>query len=71
MESEQSQPTGSWINVSVELPPAGDYRVMIERNGEIMESKKRLYVHGSSSKWFGGCRPFCENDVVLSWFKEE
>ena len=56
-----------WKNVEDGLPSAGDYDVRLIRNGETLEARKRLVIAGDKHKWFGGMRPFCENDVVTHY----
>ena len=65
------QSTGKWIPVELELPKAGDYLARVERDGETIEIKKRLIVCDGQSRWFGGCRPFADNDNVVAWFKSD
>lgn len=60
-----------WISVEKAMPLAGDYHVKIDRNSEVLETKKRLIVRNGQAKWFGGCRPFSDNDIVLAWKKTE
>lgn len=57
----------NWISVETAMPLAGEYHVKIDRNSEVMETKKRLIVRNGQAKWFGGCRPFSDNDIVLAW----
>ncbi len=59
-----------WISVDEALPPPGVYRVQVERDGELIETKKKLMGSGNAFAWFGGCRPFSDNDVVLFWCRE-
>lgn len=56
-----------WISVEMAMPLAGDYHVKINRNNAVLETKKRLIVRNGQAKWFGGCRPFSDNDIVLAW----
>lgn len=54
----------AWLDPEKSKPENGKtYLCKIERNGAIKEVKK---VH-KDGFWFGGCRPFCENDKVLSY----
>jgi hypothetical protein len=56
-----------WIGVEQGLPKAGDYDVRVIRDGETLYMKKRLMISEDKHKWFGGMRPFCENDVVTHY----
>lgn len=53
-----------WIAVSERLPEEdGKYQCLIERGDRELEAV-RLFKRGH---WFGGCRPFSDNDVILKW----
>ncbi len=45
----------------------GKYKCLISNDGREFEAV-RLYKRGH---WFGGCRPFADNDVILKWKKED
>ena len=62
--------TDNWISVEREMPNPGDYKVKVVRDGKPIETIKRLKTNNGNHVWFGGCRPFCENDVVTHWLKE-
>lgn len=55
-----------WVDVNDELPEDGK-TVPVEfiREGEYYIGAK-IYKNGM---WWGGMRPFCENDVVVRWQK--
>lgn len=54
----------AWIDVSERLPEEnGQYQCLIQRGDRELEAV-RLFRSGV---WFGGCRPFSDNDVVLKW----
>ncbi len=66
-ETKDEQCMNLWVSPDSETPPDGDYDVKIMRDGEVMEVRKRVRTKDGVSYWFGGCRPFCENDIVLFW----
>lgn len=54
----------SWIDTEKELPNEnGKYICLVKRNDEVKERIK-FFKNGY---WFGGCRPFSDNDKVLKW----
>lgn len=61
--------TKVYISIEAGLPPAGDYECKIIRNGRDMVQSKRLVINEKTGAhaWFGGCRPFCEKDVVTHY----
>lgn len=57
---------GQWVKTQDELPPAdGDYMCSVS-NGDRKFEAQRRFIRGH---WFGGCRPFSDNDVVESWYR--
>ena len=58
-----------WVSVEIDMPLPGDYKVKVIRGGKPIELVKRLVCKNGNHAWFGGCRPFCENDVVTHWLK--
>ena len=57
---------GQWVMTQDELPPAdGDYMCSVS-NGDRKFEAQRRFIRGH---WFGGCRPFSDNDVVESWYR--
>lgn len=53
-----------WIAVSERLPEEdGQYQCLIQRGDRELEAV-RLFKRGH---WFGGCRPFSDNDIILKW----
>ncbi len=58
-----------WIDIASGLPEAGTYRCKVIRNGDTIEQEKILVRKNDHHKWFGGCRPFCENDIVTHYIK--
>lgn len=57
---------GQWVKTQDELPLAdGDYMCSV-RNGDRKFEAQRRFIRGH---WFGGCRPFSDNDVVESWYR--
>jgi hypothetical protein len=57
-----------YICVNTRLPVPGIYDVRLTRDGEILHSRKKLVqIADGKSHWFGGCRPFSENDIVTHW----
>lgn len=60
-------PDEKWIPIEDGFPPPGIYLTQVDRGGDIIEVKKKLVASGSSMNWFGGCRPFCDNDIVIAW----
>lgn len=55
-----------WHLVSEKLPDEkGTYLCKI-KNGERTYEAKRMFQKGH---WFGGCRPFTDNEQVLEWKK--
>lgn len=59
--------TEYWVNVKDITPAPGKYWVKFLRDGKELEGCKVFRTDGKNSKWFGGCRPFCENDVVTHY----
>lgn len=52
----------NWVDPKKTEPENGTlYLCKIQRNDSVIEAKK-IYKNGL---WFGGCRPFCDNDIVL------
>ena len=43
----------------------GTYLCLVNRDGDLKEMKKAF----KKGHWFGGCRPFSDNDVVTKWKK--
>lgn len=57
---------GQWVKTQDELPPTdGDYMCSVS-NGDRKFEAQRRFIRGH---WFGGCRPFTDNDVVESWYR--
>lgn len=56
-----------WIDAVKNPPAPGKYWVKYTRDGKPMEGCKVYRSNGVQGKWFGGCRPFCENDVVTHY----
>jgi len=57
-----------WKELEKEKPLSdGKYKCLI-RNGDREFEAVRLFKKGH---WFGGCRPFTDNEVILKWKKEE
>ena len=54
---------GAWSDTHTLPSVDGDYECKIERNGREISSVRRF----KNGHWFGGCRPFSDNDVVLAW----
>ncbi len=59
---------GQWVSVNDSLPDSdGKYMCKIDRLGEEFEAMRLL----KSNHWFGGCRPFSDNDKVKSWYRHQ
>lgn len=71
MNELNTRPKGTWISVREELPPEGTYWVVYYRDNEKAISRKKLIRANGESKWFGGCRPFSDNDNVSHWLRED
>ncbi|EJL6462628.1 hypothetical protein HPY09_19910 (plasmid) [Vibrio cholerae] len=57
---------GQWVSVGESLPTTdGKYMCKIERAGDEIEALRLL----KGNHWFGGCRPFSDNDVVVAWYR--
>lgn len=53
-----------WIDIKNKLPPSdGKYECLINNGSREFEAV-RLFKRGH---WFGGCRPFADNDKILKW----
>ncbi len=51
-----------WLDPEKTEPKNGEtYLCKVKRNNSVKEVKK-IYKNGL---WFGGCRPFCDSDIVL------
>lgn len=57
---------GRWVEAEHTLPEIdGDYMCIVKNGEREFEAVRRL-INGV---WFGGCRPFSDNDVVQSWYE--
>ncbi|MEF1301557.1 hypothetical protein QTO17_06505, partial [Vibrio owensii] len=64
--SQLNKKFGRWVEAERNLPGVeGDYMCRV-RNGEREFEAVRRLVH---DVWFGGCRPFSDNDVVVEWYE--
>lgn len=56
-----------WKELEKEKPSSdGKYKCLI-RNGDREFEAVRMFKKGY---WFGGCRPFTDNEVILKWKDE-
>lgn len=53
-----------WVNVNQLVPDAGDYHCKVINGERKYEAQRRLIKAGDSHQWFGGCRPFADNEVI-------
>lgn len=62
-----------WINTDGRLPAeSGPVMVKLDRDGKELEVQKLFLTSKISGGVFmGGCRPFCENDVVKFWLEND
>ncbi len=56
-----------WISVTTDLPEAGDYQCKIINGGNEFEAVRQLIRRDSAHAWFGGVRPFADDDVVTHY----
>lgn len=56
-----------WVSVEVNLPDAGDYFCKVTNNGREFEAQRRLVRKSQAHAWFGGMRPFADDDVVTHY----
>ncbi|PAW02231.1 hypothetical protein [Vibrio coralliilyticus] len=56
-----------WISVKDSLPDAGDYFCKVSNNGREFEAQRRLVRKSHAHAWFGGARPFADDDVVTHY----
>ena len=57
-----------WISVDEMLPETDDiYEVRIQQMPDLFEETKRKFKGGL---WWGGIRPFSDNDHITHWLKE-
>jgi hypothetical protein len=61
--------SSNWVAITEGLPEEGTYLCKIISNGSTIEREKILVREGEHHKWFGGCRPFCENDIVTHYIE--
>jgi hypothetical protein len=61
----------NWVSVDESLPESGRYTVLLTNNGKEVVTERFFTGKDKGSRWMGGCRPFCENDVVLKWRRKE
>lgn len=53
-----------WVKCSDRIPEKdGKYKCYIKNDSREFESVRLL----KKGHWFGGCRPFSDNDIVLKW----
>ncbi len=53
-----------WINIEDKMPESdGKYECLIVNDRREFKAL-RLFKRGH---WFGGCRPFSENEKILKW----
>lgn len=52
-----------WKSVKDSIPPDGIYEAKVIRGDERLVMQKKCI----KGRWFGGCRPFSENDAVTHY----
>lgn len=53
-----------WVSVDLLSPEVGDYQCKVKNGEREYEAKRRLIKAGNSHHWFGGCRPFADNELI-------
>lgn len=56
-----------WVSVEVNLPDSGDYYCKVTNKGREFEAQRRLIRKSHAHAWFGGARPFSDDDVVTHY----
>lgn len=53
-----------WVVCSEKMPEVdGKYKCFIKNGDREFEAVRVL----KKGHWFGGCRPFTDNDIILKW----
>ena len=70
---DESQVEGGWINCKERHPPPGDYVCKITSTGfgsSISPFGKTGVRRIKGKTWFGGVRPFSDNETVTHWWEQ-
>lgn len=60
-----SEPT--WTDADTPPERDGDYKCRVKNNEREFIAIRRFKQGVNRGYWFGGCRPFSDEDVVLAW----
>ena len=70
---DESQVEGCWVDCKERNPPQGDYVCKITSTGfgSSISPFGKIDVRRIKGKtWFGGVRPFSDNETVTHWWEQ-